>query len=73
MFSIVNVTDCPPSDTAAAHKYVNTIFNDQGLHVTSVVYPGETVRRRTAQGLWRAAPPESVNGFRAAVERSQSG
>ena len=46
------------------------IFNDLGQHVTSVVYPGETVRRRTAQGKWRAAPPDSVRGFREAVERS---
>ncbi len=47
------------------------IFNDLGQHITSVVYPGETVRRRTAQGKWRAAPPEVVRGFREAVERSR--
>jgi hypothetical protein len=45
------------------------IFNDAGKHITSVVYPGETVRRRTAQGKWRAAPLESVRGFREAVGR----
>jgi hypothetical protein len=46
------------------------IFNDAGQHVTSVVYPGETVRRRTAQGKWRAVGPDSARGFREAVERS---
>ena len=45
------------------------VFNDAGKHITSVVYPGETVRRRTAQGKWRAAPPESVRGFREAMGR----
>lgn len=46
------------------------IFNDSGQHITSVTYPGETVRRRTSQGKWRAAAPESVRGFREALERS---
>jgi hypothetical protein len=46
------------------------IFNDAGHHITSVRYPGETVRRRTTQGKWRVAAPESVRGFREAVERS---
>jgi hypothetical protein len=45
------------------------IFNDQGKHITSVVYPGETVRRRTVQGKWRTAPPETVQGFRDALAR----
>ncbi len=46
------------------------IFNDSGQHITSVVYPGETVRRRTAQGMWKAMPPDSVRVFREAIERS---
>jgi hypothetical protein len=45
------------------------IFNDQGKHITSVVYPGETVRRRTVQGKWRTAPPSVVQGFRDALTR----
>ncbi len=46
------------------------IFNDSGKHITSVVYPGETVRRRTAQGMWKVMPPESVRDFREAIERT---
>lgn len=49
------------------------IFNDAGQHITSVTYPGETVRRRTSQGKWRVAAPESVRGFREALARSSSG
>jgi hypothetical protein len=45
-------------------------FNDAGQHVTSVVYPGETVRRRTLQGKWRAVPPDSIRGFQEALARS---
>ena len=45
-------------------------FNDAGQHVTSVVYSGEAVRTRTAQGKWRAAPADSVRLFRQALEKS---
>ena len=48
------------------------IFNDAGHHITSVVYPGETVRRRKSQGKWRAAPPEQVRDFQETLSRSTS-
>jgi len=44
------------------------IFNDAGQHITSVMYPGESVRRRTARGKWRAATPEQVRTFREALD-----
>jgi hypothetical protein len=40
------------------------VFNDSGHHVTSVVYPGETIRRRTAQGKWKRGTPEELEAFR---------
>jgi hypothetical protein len=40
------------------------VFNDAGQHVTSVVYPGETIRNRTNQGRWRRAGPDDLQGFR---------
>lgn len=45
------------------------VFNDAGQHVTSVVYPGETIRNRTAQGRWRRVAREDLQRFR---ERLQS-
>jgi hypothetical protein len=45
------------------------IFNDAGLHVTSIVYPGETVRQRTTRGKWRVPPAEDLSAFRTALGR----
>jgi len=45
------------------------IFNDQGLHVTSVVYPGETVRQRTSGGKWRVPNAEETSTFQVALRR----
>lgn len=40
------------------------VFNDAGQHVTSVVYPGESIRKRTASGKWkREEEPRAVNAF----------
>jgi hypothetical protein len=49
------------------------VFNDEALHVTSVVYPGETVRQRTTRGKWRAAPTDEMSAFREALRRRSSG
>ena len=45
------------------------VFNDQAIHVTSVVYPGETVRQRTTRGKWRFPRPEEAEAFREALAR----
>lgn len=39
------------------------VFNDRAQHVTSVVYPGETVRARTTRGKWVRAPESDISGF----------
>jgi hypothetical protein len=39
------------------------VFNDDARHVTSVVYPGETVRARTLRGKWRKAQAEELTRF----------
>ena len=44
------------------------VFNDAGRHVTSVVYPGETVRHRTTRGKWVRPESSSLGAFRRAVE-----
>ncbi len=46
------------------------VFNDAGAHVTSVVYPGETVRHRTTKGKWQKPRAEELDGFRAALRQS---
>jgi hypothetical protein len=45
------------------------VFNDDALHVTSVVYPGETVRQRTTRGKWRVPPSEERSAFQEALHR----
>ena len=45
------------------------IFNDKGLHVTSVVYPGETVRQRTSGGKWRIPDAGEKAAFQEALRR----
>lgn len=45
------------------------VFNDSGRHVTSVVYPGETIRNRTTQGRWRSGKDEDLQRFRAHLHR----
>lgn len=49
------------------------VFNDQALHVTSVVYPGETVRARTTRGKWREPRVEERLAFQAALRRKAAG
>lgn len=49
------------------------VFNDEGLHITSVVYPGDTVRHRTTKGKWLKPPEEELDGFRAALARRSRG
>jgi hypothetical protein len=49
------------------------VFNDVALHVTSIVYPGETVRHRTTRGKWRAPGPEEMAEFQEALRRRASG
>jgi hypothetical protein len=43
------------------------VFNDDARHVTSVVYPGETVRARTLRGKWRKAQADELARFLAAL------
>jgi len=43
------------------------VFNDGGLHVTSVSYPGETVRHRTTRGKWLRPCIEEIAAFRDAL------
>lgn len=38
-------------------------FNHQGQHVSSVVYPGETIRKRTTQGKWKRGSAEEREQF----------
>jgi hypothetical protein len=45
------------------------IFNDKGLHVTSVIYPGETVRQRTSGGKWRIPDAGEKAAFQEALRR----
>ena len=40
------------------------IFNDAGLHITSVVYPPETVRHRTTRGKWMRPKADALDSFR---------
>ncbi len=39
------------------------IFNDRGEHVTSVVYPGDVIRKRTTRGKWRRGEREDAEAF----------
>lgn len=45
------------------------VFNDAALHVTSVVYPGETVHQRTTRGKWHASRPEEAAAFQETLRR----
>ncbi len=45
------------------------VFNDKGQHITSVVYPGETIRKRTLNGKWKNAAREAVEEFREQLRR----
>ncbi|MBI4585247.1 MAG: hypothetical protein HY717_14635 [Planctomycetes bacterium] len=45
------------------------VFNDKGQHITSVVYPGETIRKRTLNGKWKNAAREAVEEFRERLRR----
>ncbi len=45
------------------------IFNDKALHVTSVVYQGETIRQRTRHGKWLTPRSGELTGFREALRR----
>jgi len=45
------------------------VFNDDALHVTSVVYPGETVRQRTTRGKWLTPHAAEMSAFREALRR----
>ena len=49
------------------------IFNDQALHVTSVVYQGETIRQRTRRGKWLSPRGGELTGFREALRRVADG
>ena len=40
------------------------IFNDAGLHITSLSYPPETIRHRTTRGKWLRAKPDALEEFR---------
>jgi len=49
------------------------VFNDRAMHVTSIVYPGETVRQRTTRGKWISPREEEVRDFLDALHvRAQS-
>ena len=45
------------------------IFNDSAVHVTSVVYQGETIRQRTTRGKWLDPRAADLDSFLAALER----
>jgi hypothetical protein len=47
------------------------IFNDQAQHITSVVYPGETVRYRTKRGKWLLPKREQALAFQEALRGRQ--
>lgn len=49
------------------------IFNDSGLHITSVVYPPETVRHRTTRGKWMQPKPDALATFRSALRKTGRG
>lgn len=48
------------------------VFNDDALHVTSVVYPGETVRQRTTRGKWMTPRQAEMSAFQEALRRRAS-
>jgi hypothetical protein len=48
------------------------VFNDDGLHITSVVYPGETVQYRTQRGKWLTPRAEQTLAFQQALRRRAS-
>lgn len=45
------------------------VFNDGALHVTSVVYQGETIRQRTRRGKWRTPKSGELSGFKESLRR----
>lgn len=49
------------------------VFNDQALHITSVVYPGETVRQRTTRGKWRRPREKEAELFLEALRLRTTG
>lgn len=49
------------------------IFNDAGLHITSVVYPPETVRHRTTRGKWMRPKPGPLDSFRKSLRETDPG
>lgn len=49
------------------------VFNDRALHITSVTYPGETVRQRTTRGKWRPPRREELEQFRKALAKRAEG
>ncbi|MFP6739146.1 MAG: hypothetical protein VCD34_10440, partial [Planctomycetota bacterium] len=44
------------------------IFNDAGLHITSLSYPAETIRHRTTRGKWLRAKPAALEEFRRCLQ-----
>ena len=49
------------------------VFNDDGVHITSVVYPGETIRHRTTKGKWISSKKAELEDFRAALKSRSQG
>jgi hypothetical protein len=45
------------------------VFNDSGMHVTSVVYSGDTIRGRTTRGKWLRARESEREAFQEALRR----
>jgi hypothetical protein len=45
------------------------VFNPEALHVTSVVYSGETVRQRTTRGKWLLPRPDDLAAFQESLAR----
>lgn len=44
------------------------VFSDDGRHVTSVTYPGETIRQRTARGKWRPETAGNLEKFQSTLQ-----
>ena len=48
------------------------VFNDRGLHVTSVVYQGESIRQRTTRGKWKPPHEDELAAFQRVLRKASS-
>lgn len=49
------------------------IFNGEGLHITSLNYPAETIRHRTTRGKWLCPKTDALEKFRNCLRSKSQG